>query len=417
MTEKKDPKRQLLGKIAKARGKQFESRIDDSFAYYAQKGFAIIEKTPEPMHPTKNLGNGKFIAYYEKQAQPDYKGTIKGGRTVMFEAKFTAADRMEQSRVLQSQQDYMDRHQALGARCFVIAGFSSGMVYCVPWDIWKTMKDHFGRKYVTEADLELSGKYSRWDIWQDFIIMSAIAIANTMGGPQAKAREEMYRSRAEKYSAKELEVFVDMLLEVVAELERDPEQDFLGELFMALGLGNEWKGQFFTPYSVCRAMSAMTYAPDMTARIEKQGWISVNDPACGAGALLVAFANECRRQHINYQTSVLFVAQDIDFLAGCMCYIQLSLLGCPGYVVIDDSLLRPSTSYDARGLLPKDGPQVWYTPMYFRDVWHYRRIGAQMDILFRNAAEQVPAEPPAPAAPPEQSQPLAETKTGQLTLF
>ena len=34
MTEKKDPKRQLLGKIAKARGKQFESRIDDSFAYY-----------------------------------------------------------------------------------------------------------------------------------------------------------------------------------------------------------------------------------------------------------------------------------------------------------------------------------------------------------------------------------------------
>ena len=72
MTVKKDPKRQLLGKIAKARGKQFESRIDDSFAYYAQKGFAIIEKTPEPMHPTKNLGNGKFIAYYEKQAQPDY---------------------------------------------------------------------------------------------------------------------------------------------------------------------------------------------------------------------------------------------------------------------------------------------------------------------------------------------------------
>lgn len=262
----------------------------------------------------------------------------------------------------------------------------------------------------------LSGKYSRWDIWQDFIIMSAIAIANTMGGPQAKAREEMYRSRAEKYSAKELEVFADMLLEVVAELERDPEQDFLGELFMALGLGNEWKGQFFTPYSVCRAMSAMTYAPDMTARVEKQGWVSVNDPACGAGALLLAFANECRRQHINYQTSVLFVAQDIDFLAGCMCYIQLSLLGCPGYVVIDDSLLRPSVSYDARGLLPKDGPQVWCTPMYFRDVWHYRRIGAQMDLLFRNAAEQVPADP-APAAPPEQSQPLAETKTGQLTLF
>lgn len=131
----------------------------------------------------------------------------------------------------------------------------------------------------------LSGKYSRWDIWQDFIIMSAIAIANTMGGPQAKAREEMYRSRAEKYSAKELEVFADMLLEVVAELERDPEQDFLGELFMALGLGNEWKGQFFTPYDICRAMSAITYGPDMAARIEKQGWITEEEimQATGVG--------------------------------------------------------------------------------------------------------------------------------------
>lgn len=187
----------------------------------------------------------------------------------------------------------------------------------------------------------LSGKYSRWDIWQDFIIMSAIAIANTMGGPQAKAREEMYRSRAEKYSAKELEVFADMLLEVVAELERDPEQDFLGELFMALGLGNEWKGQFFTPYSVCRVMSAMTYAPDMTARIEKQGWVSVNDPACGAGALLLAFANECRRQHINYQTSVLFVAQDIDFLAGCMCYM-------PDEIVKMGMMFEDSKRYSGR---------------------------------------------------------------------
>lgn len=149
----------------------------------------------------------------------------------------------------------------------------------------------------------LSGRYNRWDIWQDFIIMSATAIANTMGGPQVKAREELYRSHAERYSAKELEVFADMLFEVVAELERDPEQDFLGELFMALGLGNEWKGQFFTPYDVCRAMSAITSSPEVLAKdIQQRGWVSVNDPACGAGALLIAFANECRRQNINYQT-------------------------------------------------------------------------------------------------------------------
>ena len=164
----KDPKRQLLGKIARQKGQYFEQRLDGSFDYYRDRGYAVIEKTPEPMKVIKPEGSGRFLACYTKKAQVDYKGTIKGGRTVMFEAKFTAADRMEQSRVLQSQQDYMDRHQALGARCFVIAGFSSGMVYCVPWDIWKTMKDHFGRKYVTEADLE---KYQVQTAWNGTLLL------------------------------------------------------------------------------------------------------------------------------------------------------------------------------------------------------------------------------------------------------
>ena len=264
----------------------------------------------------------------------------------------------------------------------------------------------------------LTGRYSGWDIWQDFIIMSAISIANVFDGPHKESRSEMYRARAGKYSDAEMAVFSQMLLEVVENLERDPDQDFLGELFMALDLGNEWKGQFFTPYSVCRAMSAMTFS-DTKERIEQQGWISVSDPACGAGALLIAFANECRRpnNNINYQTSVLFVAQDIDFLAGCMCYIQLSLMGCPGYVVIDGTIAHPSTSYDSHGLIPKDGSNVWYTPMYFRDVWNWRRVWAQIDTMLKTAAPQGQVEKPAPDPLATVEQPLNATKSGQLTLF
>jgi len=225
---------------------------------------------------------------------------------------------------------------------------------------------------------QLQSRFSKWEIWQDFIIMSAIAIANVMGGPHREQREMMYLDRARKYNQKELDVFAQMLREVVDEFEQRPDQDVLGELFMMLGLGNEWKGQFFTPYSVCRAMAKMNLGDSLCSELKTKGWISVSDPACGAGALLIAFANECLLQNINYQTSVLFVAQDIDFLAGCMCYIQLSLLGCAGYIVIDDSLLRPATSFDKRGLIPKDNANIWYTPMYFRDVWNWRRLFAQM---------------------------------------
>ena len=97
----------------------------------------------------------------------------------------------------------------------------------------------------------LCGRYSRWEVWQDFIIMSAISIANVMGGPHRENREKQYRDRAQKYSGKELEIFADMLAKVVYAMEQNPDQDFLGELFMALDLGNEWKGQFFTPYNGC----------------------------------------------------------------------------------------------------------------------------------------------------------------------
>ena len=163
MSKAKDPKRQLLGKIARERGQQFEKLIDDALEYYAEKGYADIEKTPEPMHPTKSLGNGKFIAFFSKKAQPDYKGTLKGGRAIMFEAKFTAADRMEQDRVLRGQAEYMSRHHRLGARCYVVAGFQSGEVYRVPWEVWNDMKKYFGRKYVTEADLEKFRVQTAWN--------------------------------------------------------------------------------------------------------------------------------------------------------------------------------------------------------------------------------------------------------------
>jgi len=168
MSGTKDPKRQLQGRISKAKGKQFEHELDTAFEYYSQKGFACIEKTPEPMRVVKSLGNGKFVAFFEKKAQPDYKGTLKGGRTVMFEAKYTDAEKMEQSRVNPDQADYLDKQQGLGARCYVLAGFGTGGVYCIPWSVWQDMKIIFGRKYVKETDLQ---KYQVQRAWNQLLMI------------------------------------------------------------------------------------------------------------------------------------------------------------------------------------------------------------------------------------------------------
>ena len=261
----------------------------------------------------------------------------------------------------------------------------------------------------------LAGRYSVRQIWEDWVISSAIAISNVVDKVHASEREKHYMNIISKYSKEELTVFPELLADMISALEANPNQDFLGEMYMAVGMGNDKAGQFFTPYCVCEAMAKMT-STDLQARIDRDGFISVCDPACGAGALLVAFANECLSQKINYQTSVLFVAQDIDYLVACMCYLQLSLLGCPGYVKIGDSLARPSTSHDPRGLLPCDDGNIWYTPFFFRDEWNWRKQAAMLKLFFGHEASQI-AETPQPIIEEPPIPEYAATESGQLTLF
>lgn len=276
----------------------------------------------------------------------------------------------------------------------------------------------------------LCDRHNRWQVWSDFITMCAIAISNCVDRTHAEEREKTYKPIAKRYNEKEMSVFPQMLAHMVAALDMDPDQDFLGDMFMCLELSNAHNGQFFTPYDVCRCMAKIT-APDLKAEIDSKGFISVNDCACGAGALLIAFAEECRMQNVNYQTSVLFTAQDIDYTAGLMCYLQLSLIGAPGYVKIGNTITDPLTSYDQKALFPVDKGDIWYTPLYFLDVWDWRRRWAMLDTAIQSMAslgaiegptEASPLEIPAPPEIIEEPEPIAlpvyaETATGQLTFF
>ena len=57
----------------------------------------------------------------------------------------------------------------------------------------------------------------------------------------------------------------------IAKIDAEIEQDFLGELFMALDMGNEWRGQFFTPYSVCSLMAAITLTENILYKVKHCG--------------------------------------------------------------------------------------------------------------------------------------------------
>lgn len=281
------------------------------------------------------------------------------------------------------------------------------------------------QKEIIKLFASMQGKYSMWELWGDFIQMIAISISNSVDKEHWESREKLYMDISSKYSKREFENLTSIFAMLVNAYEINPDQDLLGEIFMGLGLGNDRNGQFFTPYDVCRCMSEVTWS-NIPAQIEKKGWISVNDPAVGAGALLIAFANTCKNHKINYQQHVLFTAQEIDFVTACMCYIQLSLLGCPGYVYVGNTITDPCTILDKRGLFPKPSNNLWFTPMYFHELWHYRRIWAQMDMLFSSDAV-APKEPKQEQLQEEKESgiimvendeiELLATESGQLRLF
>ncbi len=150
----KDMQKQLRGAMSREQGLLFERMIEQACDYYRTKGIADIEKTPEPMQPVKDLGNGRFIAHYVKAAQADFKGTLRGGRSINFEAKFTSSGKIEQTRVTPDQTDRLERTEALGGLSFVLCGFIGGMVYRVPWAVWRDLKGHYGHKYITVSEAD-----------------------------------------------------------------------------------------------------------------------------------------------------------------------------------------------------------------------------------------------------------------------
>lgn len=295
---------------------------------------------------------------------------------------------------------------------------------------------------------QLCNTKSSWQAWSDFVEMTAIAISNCFEIREKvkQEREARYMAIIGQYSKSEQQIFPELVGILVNSLEREAEQDFLGEMFMALELGSHWKGQFFTPYSLCKAMANIN-TDDAKGKIASKGWISIHDPACGAGATLIAARNHMELIGVG-STQAFFVGQDIDRTAAMMCYIQLSLLGCAGYVVIADTLIHPLTG---PMLWPNltEHQDAWFMPQNFTDPTWVLRLSRTWRGLeeeweancheiatatenshtltysvctnfTENVREPEPAADPPEIAAKKQPEPeiqLIETEIGQLTLF
>ena len=226
------------------------------------------------------------------------------------------------------------------------------------------------RKKFLEMFRQLTYRHRPFDVWRDFIVIVACSLSNVVDKAHWDERESRYLQIIQRYNEQEQQAFPELAAYTVMALDSNPEQDFLGSIFMELELGNDSGGQFFTPYSICELMAKITMA-DVEERIKTNGVVTIHDPCCGAGATIIAGFHEARRKlekvGRNAQHHVLVAAQDIDETVALMCYIQLSLLGIAGYVKVGDSISDPISTED-------NGKGYWYTPMYFSEIWTWRRV-------------------------------------------
>lgn len=149
--------------------------------------------------------------------------------------------------------------------------------------------------------------------------------------------------------------------------EAAPFQDLLGDAYMRLGIGSKENGQFFTPYHLSKLMADMSLTREEIERgIEEHGYVTLNDPAAGGGANLIAAANVLRSYGVNYQQKALFVAQELSEMTALACYVQMSLLGMPGIVMIGDTL-RMDYRFE-----------LWTPMLALDETWLYRMMARRV---------------------------------------
>lgn len=200
----------------------------------------------------------------------------------------------------------------------------------------------------------------RYEVFRDFVTLSALSVQNSMRefmpADRYQALENEYLATVKRYDKEQAVEFAQLLGSLICLLEPEP-RDILGQLCMELELGNTNTAQFFTPFEISELMARLTLEANLESL--SKPFITVCEPACGAGGMVLAFVKVMLSYGHNPASRVWVQAQDIDRTAALMCYLQMSLWHIPGVVVVGNTL-----AMEVR--------EAFYTPAHYLGMWSYR---------------------------------------------
>lgn len=178
------------------------------------------------------------------------------------------------------------------------------------------------KEILSQLNFLLSGGYSSYDIFNDFIDLILYALTED---------NESYLKIVHKYpntkpvGHREIDYFHTAFQLLQYEM-RETNSDVLGELYMQWNMSNKYKGQYFTPKNVASMMAQIT-SP-------KGGRII--DPCCGSGVMLVEALKTVTHEQLD---DAVFYGQDIDMTCVKMTALNLCFFNVNGYAIQGNTLL------------------------------------------------------------------------------
>jgi type I restriction-modification system DNA methylase subunit len=194
------------------------------------------------------------------------------------------------------------------------------------------------RKQFTKAFESLAHHRQRHEVFADFLELAVCAVRKTTlpPGAEADALEERYMATVRRNTPEDVRAMPE-LLGITALAVQQGGCDFLGQVAGDLELVGGQMGQFFTPYEICRLLAEMTLQ-DAGEIMKGRGFVTLCEPASGAGGMVIAAADVIEKQGFDIGRQLYADATDLSEFCFRMTYLQLSLRGIPATVRRGNSL-------------------------------------------------------------------------------
>lgn len=185
----------------------------------------------------------------------------------------------------------------------------------------------------------LDSSKSRHDNFRNFCEMAYCALAKKTAPDQISADkfETRYMDIVSTYSNKDDVRKMPELLGLMTSALNAGGCDFLGEVAGELELLESRSGQFFTPYHLSKVMAQINLT-NAHAIINEQGFLTISDPAAGAGCMILAVADCLEEQGHDILTTMSAQVTELSRMTYHMLFIQLSLRGIAAAVIHGNSL-------------------------------------------------------------------------------